>query len=448
MTKWSWTAGPSEQPTSAGCSGPGLRRALAALCITEITSWGALYYAFPVLLQQLTRATGWRPGTALGAFSMGMVVSAVAGVPVGRLLNRYGPRVVMTSGSLGGVTALLAVAAAPTLAWFFTAWALAGVAQSALLYPPAFAALTRWYGPSRIRAMTVLSLAAGLSSTLFAPLTAALVGLLGWRVTYVALAALLGVITLPLHALCLTPAWPAEDPDPQPQHGTGHIRAVLRYRAFWFLLAATALGALGLYAAIADLVPLLTSEGTSNTFAAIALGLVGAGQLLGRLGYATLTRRTSPRTRAIVILAAGSVTVTLLAVVSRQSAALLTAAILTGAVRGSYTLLQATAISDRWGTRHYPALNGIYSAPATLAIAIAPAGGAWLAGRTGSYTSVFCVLAVLILLGAVGAARTQVLPEPSGDHRSPRRTARGWCHRAGPRGRPQHPNTTAEMAAK
>jgi MFS family permease len=409
MTKWPWAAaGSSGQPASAGRPEAGLRRALAALCITEIISWGVLYYAFPVVLEQLTRATGWRPGEALGAFSAGMVVSAAAGVPMGRLLQRHGPRVVMTSGSLGGVTALLAVAAAPTLTWFFAAWALAGVAQSALLYPPAFAALTRWYGPARIRAITVLSLAAGLSSTLFAPLTAVLVGLLGWRATYVALAALLGVITLPLHAMCLTPAWPAEDPDQQ--HETGRVHAVLRCRAFWFLLAATALGALGLYAATADLVPLLTSEGSSNSFAAIAFGLVGAGQLLGRLAYACLTRRTSPRTRAMVILAAGSVTVALLAVVSRQSGALLTTAILIGAVRGSYTLLQATAISDRWGTRHYPALNGIYSAPATLAIAIAPAACAWLAGWAGSYTSAFCMLAGLILLGAAGAARTEVLP--------------------------------------
>jgi MFS family permease len=408
MTKWSRTAGSSARSESASCSEPGLRRALAALCITEITSWGALYYAFPVVLEQLTRATGWRPGTALGAFSAGMVVSAAAGVPVGRLLDRYGPRVVMTTGSAGGVIALLAVAAAPTVAWFFVAWALAGVAQSALLYAPAFAALTRWYGPARIRAITVLSLTAGLSSTLFAPSTAALVALLGWRATYVALAALLGVITLPLHALCLTPAWPAEDSDQQ--HESGRVGAVLRYRAFWFLLAATALGALGLYAATADLVPLLTSEGSSNAFAAVAFGLVGAGQLLGRLGYASLTRRTSPRTRAVVILAAGAVTVALLAVVSRQSAALLTTAILIGAVRGSYTLLQATAISDRWGTRHYPALNGVYGAPATLAIAIAPAACAWLAGWAGSYSSAFWVLAGLILLGAAGAARTEAPP--------------------------------------
>ena len=44
----------------------GLRRALVALCVTEITSWGVLYYAFPVVLTRLTRATGWPTGRPSG----------------------------------------------------------------------------------------------------------------------------------------------------------------------------------------------------------------------------------------------------------------------------------------------------------------------------------------------------------------------------------------------
>lgn len=36
------------------------RAALPALCATQITSWGVVYYAFPVVLNpQITAATGW-----------------------------------------------------------------------------------------------------------------------------------------------------------------------------------------------------------------------------------------------------------------------------------------------------------------------------------------------------------------------------------------------------
>nr|QEO74084.1 hypothetical protein [uncultured bacterium] len=36
----------------------GLRRVLTVLCITEITSWGVLYYAFPVLAPTISAHTG------------------------------------------------------------------------------------------------------------------------------------------------------------------------------------------------------------------------------------------------------------------------------------------------------------------------------------------------------------------------------------------------------
>jgi MFS family permease len=383
-----------------------LRRALVALCITEITSWGVLYYALPVMLARLTRSTGWSTATAMAAFSVGLLVAAGAGVPVGRLLDRHGPRPIMTAGSLVGVAALLAIAAAPSLPWFFAAWVLAGLAESALLYPPAFSALTRWYGPDRVRALTTLSLVGGLASTVFAPLTAALVARLDWRPAYVVLAVLLGVVTLPLHALCLGPAWPADERRPGPGAGTDHVRTVVRSRAFRCLVAAMALAAFGMYAANLNLVPMLTSRGTGNTLAAAALGLSGAGQVTGRLGYGALARRTAARTRTLAVLVAGSAPVALLAGVPGRVGALVAAAMVAGCARGIFTLLQATAVSDRWGMARFATLNGIFSAPTTAALAVAPAGGALLASWLGGYSAAFFVLAILVLAGAAAAIGT------------------------------------------
>ena len=159
----------------------GLRRVLVVLCVTEIVSWGVLYYAFPVLAPTIAADTGWSIAAMTAAFSTGLVVSALVGIPVGRWLDRIGPRPVMTTGSVLAVPAVVGIAAAPTLPWFFAAWVLAGVAMAGTLYPPAFAALTRWWGPRRVTALTALTLLAGLASTIFAPLTAALLAHLRWR---------------------------------------------------------------------------------------------------------------------------------------------------------------------------------------------------------------------------------------------------------------------------
>ena len=167
------------------------RRALAALCVTEIVSYGVIYYAFPVLATQITAGTGWSRTAVTLAYSAGNLAGALAGVPVGRLLQRHGPRPVMTAGAVLGALAVAGIAAAPDYGLFVAAWLVAGTATAGLYYPPAFAALTTWYGSRRVAALTTLTLAAGFASTIFAPLTSALAGPLGWRGTYLLLAGVL-----------------------------------------------------------------------------------------------------------------------------------------------------------------------------------------------------------------------------------------------------------------
>jgi MFS family permease len=400
-----------------------LRRALIALCVTEITSWGTLYYSLPAMTAPLSRSTGWPVTVITGAFSAGLVVSAIAGIGVGRLLDRFGPRVVMSTGSVAGTVSLLAIGAAPSVPWFIAAWILAGLAQSALLYPPAFAALTRWYGPRRVRALTAVSLVAGLASTVFAPLTAFAVSRAGWRATDMILAGILLVVTLPLHIGLLTAPWPAAsagDSAGEAVPSAGVVRDVLRRPSFTALAVAMVLGAFGLYAATVDLPALLTSGGTSNGVAALALGLVGVGQVCGRLGYGQLSRRTTATARTCAILGVGAVTVAGLGLATPVIPAVLAVTILAGAARGNYTLIQATAVSDRWGTRMFGTINGIFLAPVTAAIALAPVGGTLLMEWTGVPLEVLLLLAGVVAAGAVIALAARPSREYSlaGDRQS------------------------------
>ena len=159
---------------------------LVVLCVTQIVSWGVLYYAFPVLAPSIAADAGWSIAAVTAAFSAGLVVAALVGIPAGRLLDRHGPRPVMTAGSVLAVPAVVIIGSARSLPVFVAGWLLAGVAMAGTLYPPAFAALTRWWGRRRVTALTALTLLAGLASTVFAPLAAALLGPLGWRNTYLA----------------------------------------------------------------------------------------------------------------------------------------------------------------------------------------------------------------------------------------------------------------------
>jgi MFS family permease len=385
-----------------GLSAGGLRRVLAVLCVTEITSWGVLYYAFPVLAPSIAADTGWSVPTITAAFSVGLVVSAVVGIPAGRWLDRIGPRPVMSAGSLLAVPAVLGIAWAPTVPLFFAAWVLAGVAMAGTLYPPAFAALTRWWGSRRVGALTVLTLLAGLSSTIFAPLTATLLGSSGWRQTYLVLAVVLAVVTIPAHVFGLRGPWP----EASGALAGGGVGPVVRSRAFLMLLAAIGAGSFAAFAVVVHQVPLLIERGLSTSVAAWALGLGGLGQVLGRLGYGRLASASGVRARSVAVLGLSAAATALLALVPGPAGLLIAAAMLAGAARGIFTLLQATAVSDRWGVAHYGRLNGIVSVPAVLATAVSPWAGAALAGALGGYPAMFLVLAGIAGAGALLAVGT------------------------------------------
>ncbi|HEX5493848.1 MAG TPA: MFS transporter [Mycobacteriales bacterium] len=392
----------------------GLRRVLTVLCVTEVASWGVLYYAFPVLAPTIGTDTGWSAGAVTGAFSISQAIAALVGVPVGRLLDRWGPRPVMTAGSVLAGPAVVVIATARSLPWFLVGWGLAGAAMSAVLYQPAFAALTRWAGPRRVTALTGLTLVAGLASTVSAPLTAGLVGGLGWRHTYLVLAAGMVVITVPAHAVGLAGRWPhpvgGRQHAPSPADPPG---PVARSRAFVLLAAAVSLAAMAVYAAVIDLVPLLTGRGMSTTAAAWALGLGGIGQVCGRMGYGRLVARTSVRVRTTAVLAGCAVSIALLAALPGPAGALIAAAMLVGATRGVFTLLMATAVTDRWGTVHYGRLSGVLSAPRLLATSAAPWIGTVLAGALGGYPAAFAVLAGIGGLAAVLALHTAPPTRPA-----------------------------------
>jgi len=396
---------PTRQPGVPDAAG--LRRVVAVLSVTVTTSYGVLFYAFPVLLGSIVDDTGWSAARATAAFSAGQVVAAVVGIGIGPWIDHRGPRGVMTSGSVLAVGAVVLIAFADTYPVFFAAWVVAGVAMSAVFYPPAFAALTHWGGERRVPALTTLTLVAGLASTVFAPLTAAVNGWLDWRDTYLTLGIVLAVVTVPLHWFGLSQPWAAARP-----HASIRTHAPIRgggpasSRAFVMLAVAFSLAAFSVYAALVNLVPLLTERGLTAGEAALSLGLGGIGQVAGRLGYPALTANTRTVPRTVLVIGGVAGTTGLLAVLPGPAWALVAVSILVGMLRGLLTLVEATAVSDRWGVADFGKLNGILSAPVLLIAAIAPFGGAVIAQATGSQSDSFLILAVLAAVAATVAVGT------------------------------------------
>ena len=85
------------------------------------------------------------------------------------------------------------------------------------------------------------------------------------------------------------------------------------------------------------------------------------------------------------------------------------------------TLLQATAVSERWGTSHYGRLTGLLAAPVMISAALAPWIGSTLAAALDSYPAMVAVMAGAGLVAAgLAAHRSRPRTSPLGTSRAER----------------------------
>src|SRR5215471_1553185 len=106
-----------------------------------------------------------------GLFSGALLLSAVVGPSVERLIDRHGGRDVLAPSNLVIATGLLALAAAHNLAGLVIAWTILGAGIGMGLYDSAFATLTWLYGLGARSSITGITLIAGFASTIGWPLS-------------------------------------------------------------------------------------------------------------------------------------------------------------------------------------------------------------------------------------------------------------------------------------
>jgi sugar phosphate permease len=399
-----------------------------ALGFTETISWGVLYYAFSVLITPTADELGWSRAEISGALSVMLVVSGVTALPVGRWLDEHGPRLLMTVGSIVAVPLVIAWSQVHDLFAFYAVWILIGIAFAAVNYGPAFATIIVWFRRHRSLALTVVTLFAGFASTIFVPLTAWLVSVQGWRLALVTLAVLLGVLTIPPHALLLRrrPADLGLGVDGDPPHVGEDDRTAmpevsvsfgeaLRHPTFAWLALAFALYGLGVGVPV-HLVAYLGDHGYPLAFAAGATGGIGAASVLGRLIFTPIERRLAPRAVSILVYAAQPLALLILLLVP-SALGVIAFVVLFGASRGMETLLRSTIVAGLYGPRRIASIAAVLTLATTLTQAVGPVG---LGAVYDSVRSYVPGILALVLLSCVSAVAVYL-----GDRRPHARVSRG-----------------------
>jgi Major Facilitator Superfamily len=372
-------------------------RAVPVLGVTQILAWGAIFYP-PVLTVPLIAAErGWSMTFAMGGFSLALLTAGLVSPRVGLLIDRHGGHRVMPIGALLAALGLVALVFVAHPVAYLAVWMLLGVATAASLYDPAFATLGRIFGAAARQPLTTVTLAGGFASTVSWPATHILLGVVGWRGTYLVYAGLLALVSAPLLAFAL----PRQRADPAPRlsGATPAPAAVFPPKGRPFLLVATAFAA---YAFVPSGLSahLLAIFGRAGIDAAsvVAIGaLFGPAQVAARIGELIFARRLHPLyvARGAIALLLAAFAVMAFAGLSLPAAA--TFAVMFGMANGLITIARGAVPLALFGAAGYGHLVGRIAGPFLVMQAVAPLVLAFVAERA-SDPAVLAVVAAFALM--------------------------------------------------
>lgn len=382
---------------------------VGTLGLTTIISYGTTQYLFGVLVAPLSQDLGWNRASISGAYTGSVLLAGLLGVPIGRLVDRRGARLLMTAGSLLAGAALLGLATIQQLWQFYLLWSGGlGVATALTLYPVTFTVVANWFVQRRGAALALLTLVGGLASPIFIPLAGFLIAPLGWRGTLMVMGLIQLLVALPLHALLVRRhpedlgLWPDGGPAPlADQQGIlpgVPLQIAVRGATFWLLTGAFALISLATSVVIVHQVAYLIGRGVPGAAAASVAGLVGVSSLPGRYILNWLSDRLGPhRLLGICLVAQAGGVLLLLGGTLRWLIAYI---LVYGMAFGAVSPLRASVMAEYFGRRAFGAITAVQGIPVAICAAFGPLGAGWLYDWLGHYAPAFWLSAGAFLLAA------------------------------------------------
>ena len=360
-------------------SPPGSRSSIAgqvvALGMTQTIAWASSTYLPAILAEPIAQALGISRATVFGAFSVSLLVMALAGPAVGRAIDLHGGRRVLAISNLVLAGGLALLAASSNLAMLFAAWCVIGIGMALGLYDAAFATLVRLHGHGARGPITGITLIAGFASTVGWPLSTYLWAHFGWQACCLAWAGLHVLLALPINLLCI-PAGTRDDTEHvQKPHGDGTADSSAdsprRFILLALFFAATAFVA---SAMAAHLPGLLIATGVTTAVAVTAGALLGPAQVAARIMEFGIAQRLHIHPLIIARIATIShpVGAGVIALLFGLPLGAFSFAVLHGAGNGMITIAKGTLPLALFGPLGYGRRTGLLSVAARGMQAVAP----------------------------------------------------------------------------
>ncbi|MGY1709340.1 MFS transporter [Geodermatophilus sp. SYSU D00758] len=376
---------------------------LVASGVTANLAVGTLF-AWSLVAPRVMADVGAPPGAAPAVFALAIVVFTTVLLAVGRGLRRLGPKRLLAVAAVaaGAGLALTAAGRHPAMPWLGVGLLFGAANGTVYGVAVSLAARVREGLRGTASGLVVGAYAAG--PVLLGLVAPAALSAAGWRTCLVVLA----VVVAALVSLAAVLAPPGREDPPSPAGGAAPV-AGRTLVTLWVLFAGGSVPGLAVFATAASLA---LARGLDTRAAGVAVSLLAAGNLAGRLVTGWCSDRTGRRPALAAALGLTAVALVGLVAPAGPAVALVAFAVI-GLAYGAVSALVPPLTADRVGVHAFPSAYGrVFTAWGCAGLA-APVVGGRLAAAADEQPALLFLLALPLVPAVAALARLGRQGRPS-----------------------------------
>jgi MFS family permease len=385
-----------------------------------------------VFLKPMTTEFGWSRAQFAGAITVGTMAGGLTAIAIGPLLDRYGPRWILSIAFLFLGASVAGLAVINNLWHFYALMATSRLLVSGVISIATGVVISKWFIRRRGRAMAFSTTGTRFGNALMPLYVQLILGGFGWRAAAIALGVLTWVLTLAPTAIFLRRQpedmglLPDGDEPGETMNSSGSglqenqtsdvsftPGEVARTRSFYIVLLVT--GAMFFTGAGVNfnLFPYLTDNGISPTAAVTVITVWAIVGSVGGLAAGFIAEKVHVRLVMAVCFFFVALGVAVLSVADNLGTAYLFA-LVHGVAFGAIPILSQLVWADYFGRRHQGAIRGMVTPFQMLANSLAPLlTNVLYAALDNSYVPIFRAFVLVYL----AAAFAMLIAAPPVSHR-------------------------------
>ncbi|OGO23102.1 MAG: hypothetical protein A2144_07155 [Chloroflexi bacterium RBG_16_50_9] len=368
--------------------------------------------SFGIFFKPIIEELGWTRTVTSGAFSLSIVMGGLAGIFMGRLNDKLGPRIVMTAfGLISGIGYLLM--SQVQNAWQMYLFFGIIVGSGSGVFSPTLSTVARWFVRRRSMMTGIVVAGSGAGMLIMPLLINWLISTYHWRTTFLVLGfAILVVVVVTAQFLKRDPtrvgqaAYGENDSGeevPNSDTRAFSFREAMHTRQLWLFSAVLFCFGFGFFSIQLHIAPYIIDQGISATIAAAIIATIGGATIIGEVGLGSTGDKIGYK-RAFLIGAVLMALAFLVLILVKELWAFYLLAILSGLAFGNSATQESPIAAWLYGLKSHGQILGFFSFCYTVGGAIGPVTTGYIFDRTGNYQLGFLLSAGLAVIAIILAS--------------------------------------------